>query len=304
MKPTTWAPSPKAAVVLACSGGKDSTAAGLWLREHGFVFRACFYDTGWESAETYAYIRDVLPDAFGTLVEWHRNLPTMTPEREAMALAFEAEWNDGVASPMIRWVIHKAMFPSAVSRRWCTSYMKLAASKAITNGIIESGRVPVTVVGVRADESTARAKLAEVTLGDAIEWRPLLSWSVADVRDIHRRHGVPLNPLYAMEGVGRVGCWPCIGAGKGEIRTISKRDPKRIDLIRALEALVAPLAAEREDAHANAPAFFQARKANENGERPCMPVDDIVAWSRTVRGGVHEDKQMSLVGCMSGLCDA
>jgi 3'-phosphoadenosine 5'-phosphosulfate sulfotransferase (PAPS reductase)/FAD synthetase len=303
MKPTTWAPSPSATVVLACSGGKDSTAAGLWLREQGIKFRAVFYDTGWESDETYRYVETVLPEAFGVEVEHCRNLPKMKPGRLAMAEAFEAQWMAGRVSPMVRWVIHKAMFPSTVSRRWCTSELKVASSKRVAADIIDAGGVPVFVVGVRADESEKRAKLPEVTLGDAIEWRPLLSWTRADVYAIHRRAGVALNPLYEMRDIQRVGCWPCIGCRKGEIREIARRDPHRIDTIRALEALVAPLAAER-TGEGNAPAFFQARRENEAGERPCTPIDEMVDWSRTLRGGEERDDQLSMLGCMSGLCDA
>lgn len=303
MNEPTWAPSPNATVVLACSGGKDSTAAGLWLRERGIKFRAVFYDTGWESDETYRYVETVLPDAFGVEVEALQSLPKMTDERRAMAEAFEAAWMTGRVSPMVRWVIHKAMFPSAVSRRWCTSELKVATSKRLAADIIDAGGVPVFVVGVRADESAKRATLPEVTLGDAIEWRPLLSWSRADVYAIHRRANVAMNPLYEMRDIQRVGCWPCIGCRKEEIREIARRDPHRIDTIRALEALVAPLAAER-TGEGNAPAFFQARRENAEGQRPCTPIDEMVAWSRTLRGGDEPDAQMSLLGCMSGLCDA
>jgi len=36
--------------VLSLSGGKDSTAAALWLREQGIPHVRLFMDTGWEHA--------------------------------------------------------------------------------------------------------------------------------------------------------------------------------------------------------------------------------------------------------------
>ena len=57
------------AVVLSVSGGKDSTATGLLLRERGIQFRAVHMDTGWEHQATERYVRDDLPKALGVEVE-------------------------------------------------------------------------------------------------------------------------------------------------------------------------------------------------------------------------------------------
>jgi len=50
-------------VIVAFSGGKDSTACLLWaLNEGGFKAHsvtAVFCDTGWEHPDTYQYITDV-----------------------------------------------------------------------------------------------------------------------------------------------------------------------------------------------------------------------------------------------------
>src|SRR5262245_8033771 len=45
--------------VAAFSGGKDSTALLLWLRDEGIPYRAVFCDTGWEHPLTYAYIAEI-----------------------------------------------------------------------------------------------------------------------------------------------------------------------------------------------------------------------------------------------------
>jgi 3'-phosphoadenosine 5'-phosphosulfate sulfotransferase (PAPS reductase)/FAD synthetase len=50
------------------SGGKDSTALGLWLRAQGVQFTPVFMDTGWEHPVTYEYIESVLVPLFGEFV--------------------------------------------------------------------------------------------------------------------------------------------------------------------------------------------------------------------------------------------
>lgn len=55
-------------VVCSVSGGKDSTAMCLWLRENGIPFRAVFCDTGWEAEETYEYLRNELPQHIGDIL--------------------------------------------------------------------------------------------------------------------------------------------------------------------------------------------------------------------------------------------
>ena len=85
-------------IILSCSGGKDSTAAGLLLKERGLDFSAIFCDTGWEAPETYAYLRDVLPATLGQIqwltpeVRWPDRLPLLTLRASgADAATIEAE---------------------------------------------------------------------------------------------------------------------------------------------------------------------------------------------------------------------
>lgn len=137
-------------------------------------------------------------------------------------------------------------------------------------------------------------------------WRPLLHWTVQDVLEMHRRHGVPVNPLY-QRGHERVGCYPCIFAGKEEIRLLAEHAPERIDEIRALEAEATQLRATRNAVepgryqHGEA-TFFQTR----HGVR-VMNIDAVVEWSKTDRGG----RQLSILapvpqgGCMRwGMCES
>ena len=179
--------------------------------------------------------------------------------------------------------------------------MKIFVLKAWANKIYPDERI-VNAVGVRAAESRARAKLGEYEEGEwARIWRPLISWARDDVIAIHKEYGCPMNPLYAL-GSSRVGCWPSIFARKSEIRLVASVDPGRIDLIRQLEAEVAEAACLRyakkgqsfESLGYSVPSFFALKKyVMVGGKRVrknvCCPVDEVVEWSRTARGGKQRE---------------
>ena len=214
-------------VRFACSisGGKDSAATGLFLRELGIEYESIFCDTGWEHPDTYIYLREILPPVLGPI-----------------------RWLTSKHGGMIEHIRRKAMFPSRV-RRWCTEELKAFPARDFFREIIAeelanaSPRWIVNVTGIRAAESRSRGKLPEWERWGAdgrgdlpiLVWRPILRWSENDVIAIHKRHGLAPNPLY-LRGASRVGCWPCIHARKSEIALVAREDPERIELIRAMES--------------------------------------------------------------------
>lgn len=266
-------------IIASISGGKDSAAMSLYLTELGLEHDRVFMDTGWENAVTYEYIRGELPAVIGPITELR------APET------------------MVELIRRKAMFPSR-QRRFCTEELKVKPLQAYIAGLVDDGEDVINAVGIRAGESDARAKMPEWEWSNGFDcetWRPLISWTLEDVIDIHTRHGLRPNPLY-LRGASRVGCWPCIYARKAEIRMIADTDPERIDIIRALEAEITERAAEGE--RPGLRAWFPPRIGRAGDP---WPIDDIVAWSRTSRGG----KQVELFaappdeqGCMRwGLCE-
>jgi len=276
--------------IASVSGGKDSAAMCLYLKEQGIEHRRVFFDTGWEHPVLYQYLKEELPKAIGE-IEWvTAPLPQLDEEREALALKYEERL--GHTSAMVRWTVKKAMFPSR-KRRWCTDLLKIKALKYYMKR--ERFELPVNTVGVRAEESTARSKLPERELStslDCMVWRPLIRWTKQDVINIHTRHQLRPCSLY-LQGADRVGCWPCIFCRKSEIRFLAETDAARIDLLRDLEADVSKLCGSQR-------AFL--RKGDG-----VVGVDETVEWSKTSHGG----KQFSMFredeiepGCMSwGLCD-
>lgn len=289
--------------VLSLSGGKDSTAAALWLREQGIEHVRVFQDTGWEHPALYAHL-DYLKEQLGPIIRLRSDIDVAPEYADAVA---DIERRLGVSSsPMVRWAVKKAMFPSRV-RRYCTQELKvrpfLKWARAQDDDILN-------VVGIRAEESAARSGLPEREAMPGAEdievWRPLIRWTLADVVDIHARHNIKPCSLY-LQGASRVGCWPCIMANKAELSMLSK-DDVRVDVIRDLEALVGRVATDRNHRHANGlPAFYQSRMQDEAGNYPCWPIDKVMEWAQTSRGG----RQFELfaadprdAGCMRwGLCD-
>jgi 3'-phosphoadenosine 5'-phosphosulfate sulfotransferase (PAPS reductase)/FAD synthetase len=271
--------------VASVSGGKDSAAMCLHLLEQGIEHRRVFADTGWEHPDTYEYILGPLQDKLGPI--------------------------DVVRSPVggfAAWCRKKGMFPGRTpSRRWCTSVLKL---EPIAAWMSQFDGPVVNAVGVRREESEARARLPEwdkprgrAKWGDVEIWRPLLHWTKQQVIDIHQRHGLAPNPLY-LQGAERVGCWPCVCSGKKAIRLVADLDPARIDEIRQLEADVQDAARARLAARGETfeslgytpPTMFSRQltkaelvKRNDDIKNTNRPIDEAVKWARTSHGGTQYD---------------
>lgn len=282
-------------VIASVSGGKDSAAMSLLLHELGIEHRRVFCDTGWEHPKTYEYLRGELTAAIGPIEEIRGDL--LMPD-------------------LVR---KKGMFPSR-TRRFCTTELKVKPLIAYVRRVQDERGDVVNAVGIRAAESRARANMPEWEWNEDFDcdvWRPLIAWTEQQVIDIHTRNGLRPNPLY-LAGHRRVGCYPCIFARKADIRRIADSDPDVIGNIRGLELDVVAAAEARNAANGGTfetlghqrPAFFQAMgslRSEGDSDGRMVPIDDVVAWSRTSHGG----KQVEMfaasdaeAGCMRwGLCD-
>lgn len=186
-------------IIASISGGKDSAAMSLHLRELGLEHERVFMDTGWEHPATYEYLRGPLTKCLGPITE------IRGPQ------TFE------------QLVDHKGLFPSRVMR-FCTEELKVKPMQSYLRKQQDVDEI-VNAVGIRRAESKARSAMAEWEWSDGFDcevWRPLVVWTSEDVLAIHGRHGLEPNPLYAM-GATRVGCWPCIHA----LPALSDEDPDR-----------------------------------------------------------------------------
>lgn len=223
-------------LVSGASGGKDSSATGLHLRELGLPFQPVFLDTGWEARQTYDYLRGELERVLGPIT-WLRAEVDLPPEREEMAQELEAML--GHYSAMVRLCLRKMMMP-ARQVRWCTQAAKV---EPLSRWIDSLDTPAISVLGIRHEESAARAKMDEWEWddrGDRWLWRPIIRWTLDEVIAIHKRHGLTPNPLY-LAGATRVGCYPCIFARKSEIRQWADIAPERVAVVRRLEEMIAGL---------------------------------------------------------------
>lgn len=254
-------------VVASISGGRDSAAMSLYLTELGVEHTRIFADTGWEHRLTYEYLRGDLTHALGAIVEVR---------------------GDMLFKDLVR---HKRIFPDR-TKRFCTTELKVLPILRYIDALDED---VVNTIGIRRAESAKRASVTEwddsSVLGCEV-WRPLVEWTEYDVANIHKRHGLKMNPLYGM-GATRVGCWPCIHARQKEIVLVADSDPERIGELRALEhevtAQAGAMAADRGEELDWIRSMFSIRESHkrpdaETGEmrrhhRP-MQIDEAISWAR------------------------
>jgi 3'-phosphoadenosine 5'-phosphosulfate sulfotransferase (PAPS reductase)/FAD synthetase len=230
-------------VIVSFSGGKDSLASLLWVRNNLTKdFITVFCDTGWEHPLTYKYIEEV-QEQLGL------NLITVKSKK---------------FNGMVDLTKKKSRWPSS-QRRFCTSELKTIP---MIDYILDEVNDDVLIIqGIRAAESAKRAEMSKQCTyfkyyvqpygkdkngkdkyhtyrrKDVLAFRkkyaddllrPVFDWSAQQVIDYILENGIQPNPLYRM-GYKRVGCFPCVMASQQDIYNISVQEPERISYIAGLE---------------------------------------------------------------------
>jgi len=309
-------------VIVSMSGGKDSTATALLAKEQGVDAIYAFADTGHEHQETYKYV-DYLEGALGITIQ--RVKADFAKDIERKRNVAQTKWRkDGVpeeqiqralavlkptGNPFLDMCIMKGRFPSTKAR-FCTEELKIhPMNRQIVFPALEKYGQVECWHGVRADESLARAKLPEREMDDtgAEIVRPILHWTVEDVFAMHRKHGIEPNPLYK-QGMGRVGCMPCINCRKEELRQIAMRFPEEIERVAEWEVIVGE-ASKRGGSTLFPPKKNQDIEGMTNAEISSISnIHKQVEWSKTTRGGTQIDlvnvtEEPSLCHSIYGLCE-
>lgn len=291
---------------VSVSGGKDSAATAIVALETQprSSLRFVMADTGNESDITMEY-RYTMQRALGIEIElirasfdaeiagkrayvaehWPRKgVPQAVVDRALEIL-------HPMGNPFLDLCLWKGRFPSRRAQ-FCTQHLKTLPLVEFQMGFIERGEADAvwSWQGVRLDESYSRRMKLQGTgacvrafeeLGGGIyNYRPILRWNVSDVFHAHELAGLPPNPLY-MQGMSRVGCMPCINAGKDEVLAISKRFPHEIARIEEWERLVG-LASKLGES-----SFFP--DPERDGHLNKRGIRNMVQWSKTQRGGQHMD---------------
>jgi 3'-phosphoadenosine 5'-phosphosulfate sulfotransferase (PAPS reductase)/FAD synthetase len=313
--------------IISLSGGKDSTATLLVaIALEAPNVQAVFADTGNEHQQTYEYL-DYLEQATRTKIT--RVHADFTQRIEGKRRFIKSKWRaQGIAeevvlaaldvlqptgNPFLDLCIWKGRFPSRKAQ-FCTMELKRDPMiEQVVMPLLGAGDMIMSWQGVRAEESLNRRYLPECDEvgGGLFNYRPILKWDVTAVFEAHRYMGIKPNPLYS-QGMGRVGCMPCINCRKDELREIALRFPEAIDRIDRWERTV------QQASKRGAATFF----AGSNAKHPKGSISGMTAievmeiasirqaveWSKTTRGGIQYDLMIATdaSACSSayGLCES
>ena len=244
-------------IIIAFSGGKDSTASFLDI-----------LDTGIDKDKIELWHHDIDGRA-EKFMDWHITPSYCQKFAKAFNVKLYFSWKEGGFSrEMLRnntptaptWFetpdgIKQAggkgkgntrlKFPQVsanLSVRWCSAYLKIdVCSMAIRNQERFDGKKVLLVSGERAEESSGRAKYAEFEPDRADNrdgkkkrhvdrYRNVHKWTEQEVWDIIEQHNIRVHPAYYI-GWGRVSCASCIFGSKDQWATLYKIDRKHVEQI-------------------------------------------------------------------------
>lgn len=301
--------------VISVSGGKDSLAMWLMAISAGVDRRVVFADTGHEHQATYDYI-NYLESELGNIIRVKADFTERIEKKRQFILnkwpttlvsecglsAIEADKRIKEALdilhpsgiPFLDLCLWKGRFPSTRAR-FCTQELKHEpVKKQIFNPLLEEFDEVISWVGVRAQESPARANLPKWE-EDAIDirglnvYRPILDLLHDDVFNIAKDHNIKPNPLYKM-GFSRVGCFPCINCRKTEFAEMFRRFPEEISRLSHWERLVSKCS--RNGNSVFVISTLDPTRAESDTKKISVDTFGIESyrnWSMTTRGGRQYD---------------
>lgn len=251
--------------IIKCSSGKDSEAS-IWWAYHNLPYNdweVIFDDTEWESEEVYKHLKYLESRTGKTFINLRATRFEGKNSPEILEKIIEIFGHRSIFAEM---VLSRKRFPSTKGR-FCTEELKIWPT---IDFILDNLHEDVVIVqGVRAEESEARRHLNErdeyfkfyfepfgkykdgrdryhsyrkqdvlkhCDLYTVDVLRPILKLNHQQVFDIIFENDSPGNKLY-YQGFKRVGCFPCINSGLGEVLQIALNYPERIRQIRELEKL-------------------------------------------------------------------
>lgn len=229
----------------------------------------------------------------GRLVRWSNKA-----KRRALAALHQT------GNPFLDLCMLKGRFPSRKAQ-FCTEELKRNMAVEFQLGLQEQGHRVISWQGVRRDESEARrnAKRAERIAPGIWAFRPLVEWTAAQVFKFCATKKIQPNPLY-LQGMGRVGCMPCINCAKEELRQIAQRFPEHPTRIAEWEQLVGQCSKR------GFSTFFTDSHKGKDRRKVFADLNiwTRIEWSKTTRGGLQFNLLAQLDepnACASsyGLCD-
>jgi 3'-phosphoadenosine 5'-phosphosulfate sulfotransferase (PAPS reductase)/FAD synthetase len=200
--PTDWAAQPGRHIV-SLSGGKDSTALAIYLRDKIPQLEYVFCDTHKELPETYDYLKRV--EAY-----LQRPIIYLNPNR-----GFD-HWLD----------MYNGMLPSA-QVRWCTRKLKIEPFETYV------GNDPVwNYIGIRAEEARKAYISTKPTITAIYPFKEH-GMVLSDIERILEESGIGLPDYY--EWRTRSGCYFCFFQRTGEWIGLKERHPEQYEEAKAYE---------------------------------------------------------------------
>lgn len=190
--------------ILGLSGGKDSAALAIYMRDKVSEMEYFFCDTGAELEETYAYLK-MLEMYLG------RPLNRLNP------------WQD-----FDYWLSRNKQFLPSARMRWCTVNLKL---KPLEQFVGDDDAI--SYVGIRADEDSRKGYMSPK--GNIKSVYPFVEDGIdkAGVFKILEKAGVGLPKYY--EWRTRSGCYFCFFQRKMEWVGLLERHPDLYEKAKAYE---------------------------------------------------------------------
>lgn len=265
--------------IVGFSGGIDSQAAALWVRERFADDDIILLNSNTGENEhplttafLHEYCRNVFPVVMigPTYADFYFNAEVADRHAEFGKARDRAERKGFNPDAPLTFAEMMRLKGRAPSRRaqFCTGILKLNPAirwikeQGVTNYVRYSG--------LRRDESDNRKNTPRREYDDWFRCEinhPLHDWSKQACFDFVLTAGEQVNPLYSL-GFDRVGCEVCINSGRKDIRNWAKRFPEVIVKIRGWEKAMGRT-------------FFA----------PMVPgkeinwIDEVVEWANCERGG-------------------
>lgn len=309
--------------VVSVSGGKDSAATLLIALERFGRERVIpiFCDTGNEHEAVYEYL-DYLELALEIKIKRLKSNFEVEIANKRMFIARDKRtgrkngkklrWTNKAkrralavlqptGNPYLDLCLWKGRFPSRKAQ-FCTEHLKRNPAVEFQLALQDQGYVVVSWQGIRRDESMNRrnAKKFECIGPGFYMFRPIVDWTAAQVFAYCGSKGIHANPLY-LQGMGRVGCMPCINANKAELAQIARRFPEHIERIHEWEGMVVQASKQQAATFIPAPGITPDQ-AKDHG------IYQVIEWAKTTRGGKQFDllaDSADITACASsyGLCE-